>query len=166
MAVPASELAETARAAGLFVQLEITSVDLHGGDAEEGHTARVTGTVVRVFGGDATLRGRAVRCLVPVLLEGDEPPASGTLWTKLEALRAAKVLEAVLSPAEDGSSFDVPYGMCTPLAAGTEAPVDDPRTWGAAEAEQQPRGGGSGKWIALVGAAAAVALGWWILRHA
>jgi hypothetical protein len=122
-------LAECARESPLFAQIAVASALLSGVGGEQGHQARLTGTVVRVFAGESSWLGRDVVCLVPILLDGDHPPPSGTMWKRWEQMQSSRFLEAFLSPDEPTGELRVVLGMCSPIEAPTDTPVDDFRTY-------------------------------------
>jgi hypothetical protein len=85
--------------------------------------AVLTGTVVKVFRGPATLRGAdfslRVGCFQPGV-DADWPP-DGTPRFLQSALRAGRVLEAFVELSPEGPV--VASGLCTLIDAATDRPV-------------------------------------------
>ena len=160
MAMLQSEMAEWARAAELHAQLAIERIEVDDEVPAHGHDARVSGTVVRVFRGDQRLLSQTMTWVVDVLVPGEDPPPSGTLWSRLSDLRAVRVLEAYVSASDDGV-HRVVLGMTSRL----EAPTDTPQARHYEEAEDEaagpepaPRISANVKLVAAI--ALAAVLGW------
>lgn len=81
----------------------------------------MVGRFVRIFRGPPDLLGQEARVEVPVCREGDAVPPSGVLWTRVEALEAARVLEVFLAP--HGRGYQLVSWQSATLPGTTEAPA-------------------------------------------
>ncbi len=119
MALPAHEYARAAVDAELHVQVEVERVELPPGTSGE---AVVVGRVARVFRGASALLSSRISFEVSCCREGDDSPPSGTLWTPMEQLERARVIETYLNRAgQDG--FHVPMWQSFIIDAVTDTPV-------------------------------------------
>ncbi|MBU8897777.1 hypothetical protein KRR26_19355 [Corallococcus sp. M34] len=123
MALPPHDYARAALDAELHVQVTVERVELPPttpGDAV------VTGRIARVFRGSPALCSTPVSFTVPVCREADDCPLDGTIWTLIEMLETARVMEVFLDAHGEGfrnASYDnhvLPAPTDTPMRVYTE----------------------------------------------
>lgn len=127
---PPEAYVEAVRDATRHIQLAIDAVELLPG------RARLSGSVVRVFRGGAEPRGTRLALEVPCRPAGAPFAPGASSRFPPEALRAGRVLEALLNDGPDGP--EIPLELCMLLDAATDSPqlplefrAPPRRRWGA-----------------------------------
>jgi hypothetical protein len=111
---PPEQYVQAVREATAHLQLAIEGVELSSG------RARLSGTVVRVFRGDPARRGTRLSLDVPCRAPDRALPPGASARFSPDALRAGRVLEALLDDGPDGP--EIPLELCTLLDAPTDVP--------------------------------------------